>query len=226
MKYGYPEEFEDTKGVIRIRTSKNRQHNGQKKKIQKEKQRSRKHTHKTKDRVKRTQLNTDEHLRCSESVGSSCSTSDKSWMRKRPGSVHEKWNIFVIICDTDIPTQEKERYMCVIGISIDFPYFVVFVYWILQLFQQCGIFAFHFFTRAIFSIAHVEMLISRGSAKRWREENNHRTLNSPCFVKLGEHLLISICICMCIQLYLTIWWHMFHCCFHYVIGGSQSWCSQ
>jgi hypothetical protein len=87
-------------------------------------------------------------------------------MRKRPGSVHEKWNILVIICDTDIPTQEKERYMCVIGISIDFAYFVVFVYWILQLFQQCGIFAFHFFTRAIFSIAHVEMLISRGSAKK------------------------------------------------------------
>ena len=28
----YEEEFEDTKGVIRIRISKNRQHNGQKKK--------------------------------------------------------------------------------------------------------------------------------------------------------------------------------------------------
>ena len=41
-------EFEDTKGVIRIRKSKNRQHNGQKKK---DKQRSTKHTHKTKDRV-------------------------------------------------------------------------------------------------------------------------------------------------------------------------------
>jgi hypothetical protein len=43
------EEFEDTKGVIKIRISKkNRQHNGQKKK---DKQRSTKHTHKTKDRV-------------------------------------------------------------------------------------------------------------------------------------------------------------------------------
>jgi len=43
----YKEEFEDTKGVIRIRKSKkNRQHNGQK-----NKQRSTKHTHKTKDRV-------------------------------------------------------------------------------------------------------------------------------------------------------------------------------
>jgi len=34
------EEDEDTKGAIRIRISKTRQHNGQKKKIQKEKQRS------------------------------------------------------------------------------------------------------------------------------------------------------------------------------------------
>jgi hypothetical protein len=50
------EEFEDTKGVIRIRKSeKNRQHNGQKKKY---KQRSTKHTHETKDRVKRTPLKT------------------------------------------------------------------------------------------------------------------------------------------------------------------------
>jgi hypothetical protein len=39
-------EFEDTKGVIKICKSKNRQHNGQKKK---DKQRSTKHTHKTKD---------------------------------------------------------------------------------------------------------------------------------------------------------------------------------
>jgi hypothetical protein len=35
------EEFEDTTGLIRIRTKeKNRQHNGQKKKVQKDKQRS------------------------------------------------------------------------------------------------------------------------------------------------------------------------------------------
>ena len=39
------EEFEDTKGVIRIRKSKkDRQHNGQKEKGQKNKQRSTKHT--------------------------------------------------------------------------------------------------------------------------------------------------------------------------------------
>ena len=47
------------KGVVRIRISKkNRQHNRQKKKIQKNKQRSTKHTHKTKDRVTRTLLKT------------------------------------------------------------------------------------------------------------------------------------------------------------------------
>jgi hypothetical protein len=46
------EEFEDTKGAIRIRISKkNRKHNGQMKKVQKDKQRSTKHTHTTKDRV-------------------------------------------------------------------------------------------------------------------------------------------------------------------------------
>jgi hypothetical protein len=46
------EEFEDTKGTIRIRLSKkNRKHNGQEKKVQKDKQRSTKHAYKTKDRV-------------------------------------------------------------------------------------------------------------------------------------------------------------------------------
>ena len=59
----FKEEFEDTKGVIRISIlKKNRQHNGQKKK---DKQRSIKHTHKSKDRVTRNPLKT----------GSSCSTS-------------------------------------------------------------------------------------------------------------------------------------------------------
>jgi len=48
------EEFEDTKEVIRFRISKkNRQHNGQKKK---HKQRTTKHTHKSKDRITRTPL--------------------------------------------------------------------------------------------------------------------------------------------------------------------------
>ena len=62
------EEFEDTKGATRIRKSKkNRQHNDQKEKVQKDKQRSTKHTYKTKDRVE---------LRYSGRVSSSCSTSD------------------------------------------------------------------------------------------------------------------------------------------------------
>jgi hypothetical protein len=37
------DKFEDTKGVIRNRKSKDRQHNGQKKKKQKDKQRATKH---------------------------------------------------------------------------------------------------------------------------------------------------------------------------------------
>ena len=66
------EEFEDTKGVIRIRKSKDKQHNGQKKK---DKQRYTKHTYKSKDRVTRTPLKTGGELRYSGRIGSSCSTS-------------------------------------------------------------------------------------------------------------------------------------------------------
>jgi hypothetical protein len=46
-----------------------------KEKVQKDKQRSTKHTHKTKDRVTRTPLKTEGELRCSGRVNSSCSTS-------------------------------------------------------------------------------------------------------------------------------------------------------
>jgi hypothetical protein len=46
-----------------------------KEKGQKGKQRSTKHTHKTKDRVTRTPLKTGSEFRCSERVSSSCSTS-------------------------------------------------------------------------------------------------------------------------------------------------------
>jgi len=59
------EAFEDTKGVIRIRISKNRQDNGQKKKDKRTKERSTKHTHKIRDRVTRTPLKTRGELRCS-----------------------------------------------------------------------------------------------------------------------------------------------------------------
>ena len=47
------EEFEDNKGVIRIRKSKDIQHSDQKKE---DKKRSKNITHKTNDRVTRTQL--------------------------------------------------------------------------------------------------------------------------------------------------------------------------
>jgi hypothetical protein len=53
------EEYEDTKGVIRIRKSKDRQRNGQTKK---DKQRLTKYTHKTKNRVTRTLLKTGSEL--------------------------------------------------------------------------------------------------------------------------------------------------------------------
>jgi hypothetical protein len=58
----YIEEFEDTKEVNRIRNSKDRQHKGQKKKWQKDKQRSTKHTNQTKDRITRTPQNTEGEL--------------------------------------------------------------------------------------------------------------------------------------------------------------------
>ena len=63
--------------VIRIGNSKtNRQHNGQKKKVQNDKQRSIKHTHKTKNRVTRIlQKKNGGELRCSGMVPNSCSIS-------------------------------------------------------------------------------------------------------------------------------------------------------
>ena len=71
--YVCTKEFEDTKGVIRIcKSKKNRQHNGQKKK---DKQRSTKHTHKTKDRATQIPLKIRGELRCSGMVSSYCSTS-------------------------------------------------------------------------------------------------------------------------------------------------------
>jgi hypothetical protein len=71
------EELEGTKEVIAFRISKkNRQHNGQKVKVQKNKQRSTKLTHKIKDRATRTPLKTGGKLRRSGSVSSFWSTSD------------------------------------------------------------------------------------------------------------------------------------------------------
>jgi hypothetical protein len=65
-----------SKGVIRIcKSKKNRQHNGQKKKAQLDKQRFTKHTYKTKDRVTRTLLKTGGEIRRPWRVKSSNSTS-------------------------------------------------------------------------------------------------------------------------------------------------------
>jgi hypothetical protein len=70
------EEFEDTKGVIRIHKSEAGQTtHWSKEKGQKDTQRSTKHTHKTKDRVTRTPLKIGGELRCSGRVINSCSTS-------------------------------------------------------------------------------------------------------------------------------------------------------
>ena len=60
------EEFEDTKGAIRIRISKPTQ--WPKEKEQKDKQRSTKHTYKTKDRGTRPPLKTGDELRYSGRV--------------------------------------------------------------------------------------------------------------------------------------------------------------
>ena len=51
MIFKTEEEFEDTKGVIRIRKSKDRQHNGQKKRDKRTNNDLRNTTHKIKDRV-------------------------------------------------------------------------------------------------------------------------------------------------------------------------------
>ena len=56
LSFRLKEEFEDTKGVIKIRISKKNRNTMAKRKSTKDKQRSTKHTHKTKDRVTRTPL--------------------------------------------------------------------------------------------------------------------------------------------------------------------------
>ena len=71
------EEFEETKGVIRIRKSKrDRQHKGQKKKKKRINNDLRKTTQNTKDRGTRTPLNIGGELRCPGRADSSFSTSE------------------------------------------------------------------------------------------------------------------------------------------------------
>ena len=74
MSHG--QEYEDTKGEIRIRKSKDRQHNGQKKKDKWTNNDLQNTTKKTKDRTPRTHLITGGECRCSGGVSSSFSTSD------------------------------------------------------------------------------------------------------------------------------------------------------
>jgi hypothetical protein len=75
IKYNQ-EEFEDTKGGNQHPYIEEEQTTQwPKKKVQKDKQRTTKHTHKTKDRVTQTPLKTGGELRCSGRVSSSCSTS-------------------------------------------------------------------------------------------------------------------------------------------------------
>ena len=59
-------------------SKKDKQHNGQKKKGQKDKQRSTKHTHETKDRVTTNLTENRGEPRCPGRVNSSCSNSDTS----------------------------------------------------------------------------------------------------------------------------------------------------
>jgi hypothetical protein len=85
------------------------------KKTQKEKQRSTKHTHKTWDRVTRTPLKTGGELRFSGRVSSSYSTNStrsvnlvtnpvisREWGKDQE-VFYDKWKISVVICDKDIP---------------------------------------------------------------------------------------------------------------------------
>ena len=69
------EEFEDNKGIIRIRISKDRQRNGQRKKYKWTNNDLHNITHKTKDRVARTTLNTGDENRCSGRISRSYSAS-------------------------------------------------------------------------------------------------------------------------------------------------------
>ena len=66
------EEFEDTKGVIRIRNSKDMQHNGQKKKDKRTKKRSTKHYI---ENYRSSKTNPTKNRGFSGRVTSSCSTS-------------------------------------------------------------------------------------------------------------------------------------------------------
>jgi hypothetical protein len=70
-------------------------------------------TYQTKDLATPTPLKVSDYLRFSERVIRSCSfsdtrhvtllTGDKSRIGKGSDSEYDKWNMFLVICDTDIP---------------------------------------------------------------------------------------------------------------------------
>jgi hypothetical protein len=68
--------FKDTKGYHNPYIEEEQTTQWPKEKVQKDKQRYTEHTYKTKDRVTRTPLKTGGELKCSGTVGNSCSTSD------------------------------------------------------------------------------------------------------------------------------------------------------
>ena len=92
-------EFEDTKGVIRIRKSKVRQHNGQKKKGKRTN-----NDLQTEDRVTLTLLTNGGELRYSGRVNSSCSTIDT----RRTGTQISQTNR-KLITGKVIPSTKKIR---------------------------------------------------------------------------------------------------------------------
>ena len=68
--------FENTKGVIRSRKLKDKEHNCQKKKGKSKNSDEQSITQKTEDRAIRTPLKTENELGCSGRINSSCSTCD------------------------------------------------------------------------------------------------------------------------------------------------------
>jgi hypothetical protein len=59
--------------------------------------------------VEQELLTISEHL-SSPPVFNGVRAGDKSWMRKGTGSVCDKWNISVVICDTDIPLRSTKSW--------------------------------------------------------------------------------------------------------------------
>ena len=96
-------EFEDMKEVIRILKSKKDRHTMAKRKRTSNDLQN--NTQKTKDRAIQTLLKTADELRCSTSdtYHVTLVTNNMLWMRKGLWSAYGRWNISIVICDTDIP---------------------------------------------------------------------------------------------------------------------------